>query len=79
MPLRSDKKTLQGNIQPWRCDLCREPFDPDLHGICSRCGRLCCPACRTTVSNPGVFGGQDAVCRECADKAVESGEGSPSK
>lgn len=69
MPLRSDKKTLQGNVQPWRCDLCGETFDPDLHGICSRCGRLCCTACRTMVPNPGVLGGREGVCSACNETA----------
>jgi hypothetical protein len=79
MPLRSDKKTLQGNIQPWRCDLCAEPFEPDLHGICSRCGRLCCPDCRTMASNPAVFGGREAVCKQCEDRAEAPGGGSASE
>jgi len=57
MPLRSDKKTLQGQVQPWRCDLCGEPFEPDLKAICTRCGRLCCPEHRAESG---------AVCTDCS-------------
>jgi hypothetical protein len=67
MGLQSDKFTLQGLVQPWRCDVCQEMFEPDLKGICTGCGRLLCPAHRVAVPNPRTLGGSEAVCPACAE------------
>jgi hypothetical protein len=65
----SDKKTLQGLVQPWRCDCCQTPFEPDLKGICAACGRLLCPEHRAVRENPRALGGKDALCPGCAQQA----------
>ena len=65
----SDKKTLQGLVQPWRCDVCQNAFEPELTGICAACGRLLCPEHRVHRENPRALGGKDALCRDCAGEA----------
>ena len=73
MPVRDDKKTLQGQVQPWACDFCQAPFQPDLKGICSRCGRLCCPGHRKEASSsPGL---RSTLCSECSGKPEKEGGG----
>ncbi len=69
MGLQSDKFTLQGFVQPWRCDVCQEMFEPDLTGICAACGKLLCAAHRMPRPNPSAVGGSDAVCPACAEGA----------
>ncbi|MGC8723997.1 MAG: hypothetical protein ACP5VF_09010 [Acidobacteriota bacterium] len=71
MGLQSDKKTLQGNVQPWRCDLCGEPFDPGLDAICIRCGRLCCPEHRAK----GGRAGSPSLCTDCEAAASRPEDG----
>ncbi len=66
MGLQSDKFTLQGNVQPWRCDLCEAAFEPDLKGICAGCGRIICPGHRISRENPRALGGTESVCPSCA-------------
>lgn len=73
MPVRDDKKSLQGQVQPWSCDFCQAPFQPDLKGICSRCGRLCCPGHRKEASSPR--GPHVTLCSSCAEESGnENGE-----
>jgi len=65
MGLQSDKFTLQGLVQPWRCDVCQEMFEPDLKGICAGCGKLLCAAHRTPRPNPRAIGGSEPICPSC--------------
>jgi DNA-directed RNA polymerase subunit RPC12/RpoP len=67
MGLQSDKFTLQGLVQPWRCDVCQEMFEPELKGICTRCGKLLCPAHRTALPNPEAPAGREVVCPGCSE------------
>jgi hypothetical protein len=64
MALKVKKQELTGQVMPWRCDLCKEPFEPDLKAICARCGRLCCPRHRREC-------GGGALCEECALKGED--------
>lgn len=66
MGLQSDKFTLQGLVQPWRCDLCGATYEPDLKGICAACGRLICGEHRVPRENPRALGGKDFLCPGCA-------------
>ena len=66
MGVKRDLQNLQGQIQPWRCDVCGEMFSPALTGICAACGRLLCEAHRVPRENPRALGGKDALCPACA-------------
>ena len=64
MALKVKKLELTGQVMPWKCDLCGEPFEPDLKAICTQCGRLCCPAHRE--ASPAGAGSPGSRCTDCA-------------
>jgi len=47
------------DVLPFQCGICGAEFDPPDGGVCSHCGRPCCPL--------HVIGGvgQEPICSEC--------------